>query len=206
MSLPNQLVLASTSPYRCQLLNNLQLPFSALAPSCDETIVAGETPASRAGRLSRQKAQSLAKDHPEALVIGSDQVAHLEETIFRKPGNRESAIDQLAQSSDRWVTFTTGVCVAWGAGVKTETECYRVKFRSLSRAQIEAYVDLDEPYDCAGSLKAEGLGITLLADSEGRDINCLYGLPLMRLCDLIESVTGSPVSALRTHLITNSWH
>lgn len=181
------LVLGSTSPYRAALLEKLGLDFSAAAPDVDEQALPGEAPESLVARLAEAKARSVAERHRDALVIGSDQVACIGPRILGKPGGREAAIAQLAAASGQVVVFYTGLCVldARIGAARTVCEPFRVHFRELSRAQIERYLDAERPYDCAGSFKSEGLGISLFRRLDGDDPNTLVGLPLIRLIGLL---------------------
>lgn len=183
------LILASTSPFRRALLDRLGLAFTCVAPGIDETPAHGETPQVLVMRLAEAKARAVAASHPDALIIGSDQIACLDDNILGKPGDRERAIAQLEQCSGREVLFHTGLCVLDAARDHAEifVEPFRVHFRSLSRAQIEGYVNREQPFDCAGSFKSEGLGIVLFDRLEGEDPNTLIGLPLIRLVRLLEA-------------------
>ncbi|MBA4344768.1 MAG: septum formation inhibitor Maf [Methylibium sp.] len=186
---PQSLILASTSPYRRELLSRLQSPFEVCAPEVDETAWQNECPKDTAVRLALAKAQAVAAKYPHALVIGSDQVADLAGRAMGKPGNRERAREQLAAMSGREVTFQTAlavVCVDRGF-VAQDLAPVRVRFRELSREEIEAYLDAEPAYDCAGSAKAEGLGIALLDSIESDDPTALIGLPLIRTCRLLRS-------------------
>ncbi|MCK6407375.1 MAG: Maf family nucleotide pyrophosphatase [Rhodocyclaceae bacterium] len=181
------LILASTSPFRRELLARLQLPFEAVAPDTDESPLAGETPEDTALRLSEAKAKAVAAHHPGALIIGSDQVAVLDGKIYGKPGTHERAVEQLRTMQGRTVNFFTGLClynaasgIARVRGIPT-----LVTFRMLSDAEIESYLRREQPYNCAGSAKSEGLGIAVIAAMEGSDPNALVGLPLIALCDLL---------------------
>ncbi|MBI4742308.1 MAG: septum formation inhibitor Maf [Betaproteobacteria bacterium] len=183
---PPQLVLASTSPFRRELLARLGVPFEVANPAVDERALPGETPENTALRLSEAKARAVAAEYPGALIIGSDQVACLDKQIFGKPGSHEKAVHQLQALRGRRVNFFTGLCLfnaktgeAHVRGVPT-----LVTFRDLSDAQIENYLSREQPYNCAGSAKSEGLGIALIARMEGDDPNALVGLPLIALCDL----------------------
>lgn len=183
-----QLVLASTSPFRRELLARLGLPFETAAPGTDETAQDGETPTATALRLSEAKARAVAAHYPEALIIGSDQVACLDNMVFGKPGNHENAVKQLKTMRGRTVNFFTGLCLL---NAKTGKAHLRgvptlVTFRNLSDAAIEGYLHRERPYNCAGSAKSEGLGIAMIAKMEGEDPNALIGLPLIALCDLLE--------------------
>ncbi len=183
------LVLASTSPFRRALLERLGLAFETVSPEVDETALPGESPQALVSRLAEAKARAVAAEHPRALIIGSDQVACLDDRIIGKPGGREPAIDQLQNASGRTVVFHTGLCLLNAAigRARTLVEPFRVHFRTLTRAQIEAYVEREQPYGCAGSFKSEGLGIALFERLEGDDPNALIGLPLIRLIDLLEA-------------------
>jgi septum formation protein len=180
------LVLASTSRYRRELLLRLGVPFTCVAPGVDETPLPGETPLDTAIRLAAAKARAVRPDH-HALVIGSDQVAMLDGQPLGKPGDRRAAIGQLRAQSGREVAFHTAVCIhdtatgREGAGVDTTT----VRFRTLSDATIERYVDLEQPFDCAGSAKSEGLGIALLESVRSTDPTGLVGLPLILVTTLL---------------------
>lgn len=185
-----QLVLASTSPFRKSLLEKLAVPFITDTPHTDETPHADEPPERLVRRLAEAKARDVASRHPDALIIGSDQVACVEGRVQGKPGSRENAIAQLSQASGRAVNFHTGLCLldsATGRALVT-VEPFTVHFRSLARDQIERYVDHERPFDCAGSFKSEGYGITLFSALEGRDPNSLIGLPLIALVEMLEKV------------------
>jgi len=186
---PRRLVLASTSPFRKELLGRLQLPFETAAPATDETPLPGEPPATTAERLAIAKAHAVADRYPDALIIGSDQVAHQGESRFGKPGTRENARQQLRAMSGKAVVFHTGLCLLNAAtgrvhlrGIPTE-----VRFRELSDQEIERYLDREDALNCAGSAKSEGLGIALLEYLRGDDPNALVGLPLIALCDMLRA-------------------
>jgi MAF protein len=183
------LILASTSPFRRALLERLGLPFSVEAPAVDEDRRPDEPPQVLVLRLAEAKAVAVAERHPEAIVIGSDQVACIDDQVLGKPGDRARAIAQLERAAGRTVVFQTGLCVLNAITGRTQTlvEPFRVHFRPLSRRHIEAYVDREQPYDCAGSFKSEGLGIALFDRLEGDDPSALVGLPLIRLITLLES-------------------
>jgi MAF protein len=183
------LILASTSPFRRALLERLGLPFNMVAPRVEETRRPGEPPQVMVLRLAEAKAQAVARLHPEALVIGSDQVACIDDQVLGKPGDRGRAIAQLERASGRTVVFQTGLCLLNAQTGRTQTlvEPFHVHFRPLTRAQIETYLDRETPYDCAGSFKSEGLGIALFRRLEGEDPSALIGLPLIRLVTLLES-------------------
>lgn len=183
----HDLILASTSRYRRELLERLRLPFTVQAPDTDETPQPGEMPATMACRLALAKAQAVAQQHPNAVVIGSDQVADLDGTPIGKPGNHERAVEQLRLMRGRTVVFQTAVAVVCLASGFAEQAlaAVRVQFRDLSDADIENYLRAEMPYDCAGSAKSEGLGISLLAAIESDDPTALIGLPLIRTCELL---------------------
>ncbi len=182
------LLLASSSPYRRQLLEKLQLTFNWERPNVDETPLLGEHPEELVLRLASAKAQSLALKYPQHLIIGSDQVAIFNNRIIGKPSNHENAFAQLKSCSGNKVIFYTGLCL-FNSQTKTchtQLETYQVHFRHLQDSQIENYLQRETPYDCAGSFKSEGLGISLFHSMEGRDPNSLIGLPLIALVDLLE--------------------
>ncbi|MEH6822580.1 MAG: Maf family protein [Motiliproteus sp.] len=183
-----QLVLASTSSFRKALLEKLQLAFICQAPNIDETAATGETAEALVQRLARAKAEAVACDHPNALIIGSDQVAVLNNSIIGKPLSHDRATTQLRASSGQTITFYTGLCLHNSATGSSDVLCdpFRVHFRTLSDAQIERYLRREQPYQCAGSFKAEGLGISLFKKLEGDDPNTLVGLPLIRLIELLQ--------------------
>lgn len=191
---PARLILASTSKYRKELLSRLRIPFDTDAPHVDETPLPGETPVDTAQRLALAKARTVAARHPGAVVIGSDQVAELDGLRLDKPGTAERAVDQLMAASGRTVEFLTAVRVISANG-PAETHAVvptRVTFRRFDRAIAERYVAIEQPLDCAGSAKAEGLGIALIAAIEGPDPTALIGLPLIALTDLL-AAHGLPV-------------
>ena len=180
-------ILGSSSRYRKELLARLRIPFEVFAPEVDETPMAGETPKALALRLALAKAQAVAQQHPNAVVIGSDQVADLDGTPLGKPGNHRNAVVQLQKMRGKTVVFQTAlsvVCLANGYE-RTELAAVSVKFRNLTDAEIEAYLLAEEPYDCAGSAKSEGLGIALLDAIDNDDPTALIGLPLIRTCQLL---------------------
>jgi septum formation protein len=187
MTAPPHLILASTSRYRRELLERLQLPFTVVSPLVDETALPGESPADLACRLAVAKAQAVAQQHPGAIVIGSDQVADVDGQPIGKPGNHVKATAQLRSMRGRTITFQTAVAV-----VRTDTgfaQCalvpVRVVFRDLNDAQIEHYLQAEQPYDCAGSAKCETLGIALLDAIHSDDPTALIGLPLIRTSALL---------------------
>ena len=181
------LILGSTSAYRRELLGRLRLPFEVVAPLVDETPLAGELPKDLALRLARAKAGAVAQQHPHAVVIGSDQVADLHGEPLGKPGNHARAMAQLQKMRGQQVVFQTAVSVVCQATgfAQTELAAVKVQFRPLSDAEIERYLLAEQPYDCAGSAKSEGLGITLLDSIESDDPTALVGLPLIRTCQLL---------------------
>lgn len=181
------IILASTSPYRRQLLLRLQIPFRCLPPQVDESHLPGEQPAALARRLALAKAQAIAAGEPAALVIGSDQVAAIGGAIIGKPGKHEVAAAQLRASSGREVRFHTGVALVCAARDWhwSHVEPFNVHFRTLDDSAIENYLHREQPYDCAGSFKCEGLGIALFRGLQGNDPTSLEGLPLIALVDLL---------------------
>ena len=179
------LILASTSPYRRELLQRLRLPFDCARPEVDESPLRGESPAQLVRRLARAKADAVAGRHPDAWVIGSDQAADLDGRILGKPGGREAAIAQLAAMGGRTVHFHTAVSLRRGAHELLAIDLTRVRFRALAAAEIERYVDAEQPFDCAGSFKCEGLGIALFEAIESQDPTALVGLPLIALAGLL---------------------
>ena len=182
-----QLILASTSAYRRQLLERLHLPFMCVSPAVDEAALPQERPEQMALRLALAKAQAVARQHPQAVVIGADQVADLQGEALGKPGTHERAVAQLQRMRGQTVIFQTAVSVVCLANGFAQTELAQVKvlFRTLTDAQIEAYLQAERPYDCAGSAKSEGLGIALLARIDNDDPTALIGLPLIRTCHLL---------------------
>ena len=183
------LVLGSTSPYRKALLQRLQIPFEISAPDVDETPLAGEAPRELAQRLAFAKAKVVAKRFPDAVVIGSDQVADLSGVPLGKPGTHENAVTQLRQISGRTVVFQTALSVVClNSGFEAHgLAAVNVTFRDLSDHEIETYLRLEKPYDCAGSAKSEGLGIALLASIDSDDPTALVGLPLIRTCQMLRA-------------------
>ncbi len=189
------LVLASTSPYRRELLARLRMPFEVAAPGVDEASRPGEEPAALVERLARQKALAVAAAHPGALIIGSDQVAVLNGEPLSKPGTHDRAVAQLRGMRGRRIEFLTGLAVHSAPTGVTHSRVVRfaVEFRDFSDAEIEAYLQAERPYDCAGAAKAEGLGIALIRRMEGDDPNALIGLPLIALVDLLAQHGVSPL-------------
>ena len=195
------LTLASTSPFRKELLKRLGIEFSVVSPGVDEAPNPGEDGRALALRLSIAKAQAVAATTRKGLIIGSDQVAVLENDILGKPRDRADAIRQLTLSSGRELNLYTGLALINAAtgGLQQDVISYRVRYRELSLAQIEQYLDLDEPYGCCGSLRAESLGIALLTELSGPDPTALIGLPLISLVEMLNvegiDVLGSGASA-----------
>jgi septum formation protein len=184
-SAPHGLVLASTSRYRRELLARLRLPFEVARPEVDETPRPGESPEALATRLAVAKAEAVAARFPDAWVVGSDQVADLDGAALGKSGGREAAIAQLRAMSGRAVAFRTGVCLARGEVRWTAMDLTVVRFRRLDDHDIARYVDAEQPFDCAGSFKSEGLGIALFEAIETRDPSALVGLPLIATARLL---------------------
>ncbi|MGS0680130.1 Maf family protein [Shewanella sp. 125m-7] len=185
--MPAKIVLASTSPFRQQLLQKLALDFTSCAPDVDETALDNESPTELVLRLAKQKAAAGVKQHPNSIVIGSDQVAVIDDKIIGKPLTSEKAIEQLTAASGKSITFYTGLAVHNGLSghVEAIVEPFVVHFRDLTEQQICRYVQIEQPLYCAGSFKSEGLGISLFERLEGKDPNTLVGLPLISLIDLL---------------------
>jgi MAF protein len=183
-----QLILGSSSPFRAELLTKLGLTFIQSSPDIDETPVADETPTDLVQRLAEAKAREIARSYPEALIIGSDQVAVIDGDILGKPGNHDNAMRQLKRASGREVTFLTGLTLynARSGAMQSVVEPFSVYFRKLSDEQIDFYLKQEQPYQCAGSFKSEGFGISLFSKLEGDDPNALIGLPLIRLIDMLQ--------------------
>ena len=185
--LQRALILGSTSRYRRELLQRLRVPFDVVSPDVDETPLPGETPQALATRLALAKAKAVAALYPNAVVIGSDQVADLNGEPLGKPGTHERAVVQLQRMRGQTVIFQTAVSVVCQASSFEQTELAQIKvrFRDLSDAEIEAYLRAEEPYDCAGSAKSEGLGIALLDAIDNDDPTALIGLPMIRTARLL---------------------
>ncbi|SFX45400.1 Maf family protein [Marinospirillum alkaliphilum] len=194
------LVLASGSKYRRELLQKLGLAFVTASPDVDETPLAGEQPEALAARLAESKARALTAAFPDSLIIGSDQVCCYNNQILGKSGNREMAIKQLTLLNGHQVDFMTGLCLLNTRSGQAQilVDRFRVHFRELTPDQIHYYVDTEQPFDCAGSFKSEGLGITLFKKLEGDDPNSLIGLPLIRLSELLRA-EGLDVLAPQQH-------
>ena len=188
-SLQRPLVLGSTSRYRRELLLRLNLPFEVCAPDVDETPGPGEAPRALALRLALAKAHAVAQQYPDAVVIGSDQVADLAGTPLGKPGEHDRAVQQLRQMRGQTVVFQTAVAVVCAASGFEQVDLapVEVKFRELSDEEIERYLRAEQPYDCAGSAKSEGLGIALLDAIHSDDPTALIGLPLIRTCRMLRA-------------------
>ncbi|HUN69025.1 MAG TPA: Maf family nucleotide pyrophosphatase [Burkholderiales bacterium] len=196
MPSPRRVVLASTSRYRRALLERLGMPFECADPQANESPLQGEAPAAMALRLAEAKARAVALRSPDALIIGSDQVASCDGALLDKPGTHDIAVRQLTAISGRTASFDTAVVLMdtrTGKQGSRVVPC-RVTFRQLDPAQIEAYLQREQPYDCAGSAKAEGLGITLIARIDTEDPTSLIGLPLIALTELLAEA-GFPVLA-----------
>lgn len=181
------LVLASSSIYRRQLLERLQLPFTCASPNIDERPLADETPQMLVQRLALAKARALSNQFLQHLIIGSDQVAALDGKIIGKPNTEAKAIAQLQAASGRSLVFYTGLCLldSTSGNYQLDAISFTVNFRKLSDEQIKRYIAQEVPLDCAGSFKAEGLGISLFRSTDGEDATSLIGLPLIRLCDML---------------------
>lgn len=184
----SRLVLASTSPFRKELLAKLHLEFVTDNPQVDETPLPGETPEQLVARLAEAKARAVGSRHPDALIIGSDQVAVNGEAILGKPGDHARATQQLRQASGKRITFLTGLALfnSTTGQCQVVVEPFSVVFRQLGDEQIDNYLKREQPYNCAGSFKSEGLGIALFQRLEGDDPNALIGLPLIRLIEMLE--------------------
>ncbi|AHK21601.1 septum formation inhibitor Maf [Yersinia similis] len=191
-----QLVLASTSSYRRALLEKLQLPFITDAPETDETPHAGESAEALVQRLASAKAQALAGRYPQHLIIGSDQVCVIDGKITGKPLQYSNAVKQLQQASGQCVTFYTGLALLNTANnsINCTCETFDVYFRTLSQAEIDGYLLREQPWNCAGSFKSEGLGITLFERLAGRDPNTLIGLPLIALTQMLIEQGMNPLT------------
>jgi septum formation protein len=194
----SRLILASTSRYRRELLARLRLPFEAIAPGVDEDALPGESPPALAQRLALRKARAVAQRHPDAVVIGSDQVAELDGRSLGKPGQHDRAVQQLRAMRGRDVRFHTAVAVLCAArGFEQQAlVTVRVHFRDLTDAEIERYLTLEQPYDCAGSAKCETLGIALVDAIESDDPTALIGLPLIRTSAMLRAAGLDPLASL----------
>jgi len=193
------LVIASGSRYRAALLAQLQLPFTQASPDIDESPLTDETPEAYVLRLAKGKASALTARYPEHWIIGSDQTCIINGRVCGKPMTEERAIEQLLAVQGQRVTFLTGLCLMNSASGKQYSlvEPFHVHFRTLSREELTHYVSTEQPLDCAGSFKVEGLGINLFSALEGRDSNSLIGLPLIGLCDLMREAGLNPLLMTR---------
>lgn len=183
------LILASSSPYRRELLSRLGIEFSTFSPSVDESRLDDEPAEDLVVRLSEKKAMAVAQSHPEALIVGSDQVATVSGLILGKPGNHEKAVEQLMSASGQRVTFFTGLTLFNSKTASSQSCCvpFHVQFRQLKQTEVENYLIKEKPYNCAGSFKSEGLGICLFERMDGEDPNALIGLPLIRLIRMLKN-------------------
>lgn len=190
------IILASTSPYRQQLLKKLGLPFLEVAPNVDESPVLNESADALVTRLAHAKAHAISEQYQQHLIIGSDQVCVIDGQIMGKPLNYDNAFKQLKKASGHKVTFYTGLCLLDSntGSYQIQCELFNVYFRSLSDKEIDAYLRKEEPYQCAGSFKSEGLGIALFDRLEGRDPNTLIGLPLILLLEMLRHHGYSPLN------------
>jgi len=186
-SLP--LVLGSSSPFRREILQKLGLPFITASPDIDETALDNEPPQALVLRLAEQKAQAVAVEYPHHLIIGSDQLAVVNDTVLGKPFDHDNAVKQLRQTSGQTVHFYTGLCLlnSQSGNMQSEVVPFDVVFRELSDSEIENYLQAEKPYHCAGSFKSEGLGIALFEKLVGDDPNTLIGLPLIRLIQMLKN-------------------
>ena len=191
----SRIVLGSSSPFRKALLEKLDLSFDCDSPDIDETPLKDELPKAMVARLAKEKADAIAQRHPQSVIIASDQCATLDGKIIGKPGNHEAAMAQLVAASGRTVTFYTSLCV-FNAGTNQYQEVvepFYVYFRELNETQIDNYLKKEQPYNCAGSFKSEGLGISLFERLEGNDPNTLIGLPLIQLIKMLDKVNISVI-------------
>ena len=188
-----RVILASSSPYRQEMLARFGFPFTAVAPHVDESPLANESPPALAARLALAKAQAVAAHHPGALIIGSDQVATIDGTPIGKPGNFKNAKAQLIELSGQTVEFHSALCVSDGTRHECDDVITHCKFRTLSHDEITAYLLREQPYDVAGSAKAEGLGIALMASMRSDDPTAIIGLPLISLARMLRSFGLNPL-------------
>ncbi|MFT5117495.1 MAG: septum formation protein [Kiritimatiellia bacterium] len=190
------LILASSSPYRREVLAKLGIAFSCHSPDIDESAQRNETPVQLVERLALEKAQAVATENPHALIIGSDQIAVLDNNIITKPHNHDNATKQLQASSGKKVAFLTSLCLlnSHTGQHQITVAPYSVEFLTLSDAQIGSYLHKEQPYNCAGSFKSEGLGITLFKRLKGDDPNSLIGLPLIQLTKMLRNEGVEPLS------------
>jgi len=185
----SNLILASSSPYRRELLERLGLPFQVVVPGIDEGAMAGEAPEQLVRRLSEEKARAVAVDCPQHLIIGSDQMSVVDGEVVGKPHDHRHAVTQLQRASGKRVEFLTGLCLHNSATGATQVDLvhFGIQFRVLSDDQIERYLRKDQPYNCAGSFRSESLGVTLFEHMEGEDHNSVVGLPLIKLVRMLEN-------------------
>ena len=189
-----KLILASSSAYRRELLSRLHLPFESIAPDIDESALPGELPEQTALRLAQEKAAAIAKDHPESIIIGSDQVATLDGEQIGKPGNHQAALQQLQKMRGKQVVFHTALCLmdnrknASNPNIQLQNVQTLVSFRDLGDEELDAYLHIEQPYDCAGSAKNEGLGITIIEKIISNDPTALTGLPLIALTGMLRHI------------------
>lgn len=197
METNQRIILASSSPYRRQLLQKLGIDFTWANPAIDETPKHGEAPESLVTRLAEEKARKLAATHTNHLIIGSDQIASFNGQIIGKPNRHEAALQDLRKFSGNKVSFLTGVCLlnSKTGNFQLSSEIYLVKFRKLTDSQIENYLRREQPYDCAGSFKSEGLGICLFEKMAGDDPHTLIGLPLIRLINMLANEDVHPLGS-----------
>ena len=183
------IILASSSPYRREILSRLGIEFGSVSPDIDESRRNGESPGELVRRLAEEKANAVSTTHPKALIIGSDQVATLGNQVLGKPGNHEQAVEQLKLASGKRVTFLTGLCLLNSESGRRQVSCeaFHVEFRNLTEEEIEQYLKKEQPYNCAGSFKSEGLGICLFKRLQGDDPASLIGLPLIQLVDMLRN-------------------
>ena len=190
-----RLILASSSPYRHDMLKRLGLPFTAISPEIDESPQPGESPVTLAVRLSRAKADAITARHPEALVIGSDQVASFDGQCIGKPGSHDNAVAQLRMLSGRSVEFHSALCLSNGHKAITENVITTCRFRTLDDLEIQNYLERERPYDTAGSAKAESLGIALMESMSSDDPTAIIGLPLIALSRMLRRFGVNPLLA-----------
>ena len=189
------LILASSSAYRRELLQKLQTPFNCVSPKIDESVLEGEKPHETALRLAQEKAKKVGLEYPHALIIGCDQVATLDGEQLGKPGNHKNAREQLKKMRGREIKFYSALCLLNAAtgNMQCENVPYLVRFRQLTDEQIENYLNKEQPYQCAGSAKSEGLGIALIERMIGEDPNALVGLPLIKLVKMLNNENVSVI-------------
>ena len=183
------LILASSSPFRRALLQRLQVPFTVISPDINESALPDELPEETSLRLAQEKSLKVAESNPNSLIIGCDQIATLDGLQIGKPGNHENAVKQLTMMRGRNVVFHSALCLynTHTKNMQADVVPFTVQFRQLSDAQIENYLSKEQPYNCAGSAKSEGLGIAIIASMQGNDPNALIGLPLIRLVSMLEN-------------------